>query len=281
MKTFLTIAASDSIGGAGIQADIRTATLLGLYPTCALTAVTAQNSEGVADSADVGCEMLRRQLECVLSDIRPDAVKIGLLPTAEAVKTVAGILRDLRLPVIVLDPVLSPTLGAAFADDDVADAIVRYLMPVVTLTTPNRPEYDILCQRAGMPVENLCDILLKGGHPDPSETTESDECADRLIPRLPSGGNPESGLLREIRVFRSKRIQTDNTHGTGCVLSSAIASFIALGHPVEDAVARAKEFLFNALSRSRHLRFGKGYGPALSIPEFTEHTLTLTDTLKI
>lgn len=267
MKTFLTIAASDSIGGAGIQADIRTATLLGLYPVCALTAVTAQNSEGVAASADVGCDMLRRQLECVLSDLRPDAVKIGLLPSAEAVETVAGILRDSKLPAIVLDPVLSPTLGAAFCGDDVADAIVTLLMPLVTLATPNRPEYDILCERAGMPVENFCDILLKGGHPDPSDATLPDECVDRLIPHLSSGSDTANARRREVRTFRSKRLHTDNTHGTGCVLSSAIASYIALGLPVEEAVAHAKEFLFNALSRSRHLRFGKGYGPALSIPE--------------
>lgn len=254
MKTFLTIAASDCIGGAGIQADILTASHFGLYAASALTAVTAQNSCGVEACHPVGPDMLERQLHCIMADFRPDAVKVGMMPDTDTVEIVSRFLRRFSLDNVVIDPVLRPSFGNEFTCTGVDVAIVEKLLPVATLITPNIDEFKTIAQIAGgWPTCRA--MLLKGGHTD-----HDDDNTELAVDRLYAPSFPGSHPIE----FKAVRIETSNTHGSGCVLSSAIASCLALGKDIPQAVRDGKEFLHRALSHGKEIRFGKcGYGPSL------------------
>lgn len=252
MKTVLSIAGSDSSGGAGIQADLKTITMNGAYGMTAVTALTAQNTTGVTDIMNVTPDFLAEELDAVFTDIWPDAVKIGMVSEAELIRVIARKLKEYRASHIVLDPVMVATSGAKLISDDAISSLTEYLLPLAELITPNIPEAEQLSGRAITSEEDMitaareissrygCCTLLKGGH--------SLNDANDLLCR--------DG---EILWFRGKRIHNPNTHGTGCTLSSAIAANLAKGFPLDDSVGRAKEYISGALGAM--LDLGKGSGP--------------------
>lgn len=252
----LSIAGSDSGGGAGIQADLKTFSALGCFGMTAVTALTAQNSTGVRAIHGVPPEMLAAQIDAVVEDIGVDAVKIGMLHSTVTVKTVAAALDRHRLRPVVLDPVMVATSGARLIDPPAVAALVRQLFPQAVLVTPNLDEAALLDDR---PIASEADmeaaarrllamgakaVLLKGGH------LAGEVVADLL---LIDGDGP--------RWFHGPRIPTANTHGTGCTLSSAIAAFLALGQPLADAVAAARDYVRAALEAGAPVRTGAGSGP--------------------
>lgn len=252
MKTALSIAGSDSSGGAGIQADIKTMTVNGVYAMSAVTALTAQNTTGVTGIFEVTPEFLEQQLDAVFADIPPDAVKIGMVSSSELIQVIAEKLKEYNAKNIVVDPVMVSTSGARLIREEALETLENELIPLATVITPNIPEAEIL---SGRPIQNAedmtaaareiggrfgCSVLLKGGH------SVSD--ADDLL--YDSGG---------CKWFRGKRIDNPNTHGTGCTLSSAIAANLAKGCDLETAVERAKEYISGALGAM--LDLGKGSGP--------------------
>ncbi|MBA3880203.1 MULTISPECIES: bifunctional hydroxymethylpyrimidine kinase/phosphomethylpyrimidine kinase [Sphingomonas] len=249
----LIIAGSDSGGGAGIQADIKTVTMLGGHAMTAVTAITAQNTLGVQLVAPVSPDVVAEQMASVLDDIGVDAIKIGMLPNEEVVRIVAGVLLawrgpperwlpGTRMPVpVVLDPVLVATSGDALADTSVARAIVGRLMPFASLVTPNHHEARILFDIPGF-TDRGVPILYKGGD------AAGDEITDTLF-----------GLEGDNIDWTAKRIETTSTHGTGCTLASAIATYLAYGYPLQAAVARARQFVRIALKDAPG--FGGGHGP--------------------
>ena len=253
----LSIAGSDSGGGAGIQADLKTFAALGCYGMSAITAVTAQNTLGVRAIAPVPVEVVSAQIAAVLEDIGADAIKIGMLFSAELIRAVAESLRPWadRIPV-VLDPVMVAQSGDALSRDDFAEALQGELLPLACLMTPNLPEAEKLLGRPvraeGMEtaVRDLAElgcanVLLKGGH------LAGEDCEDLLF------------LGKEQRLVRlpGKRIPTRNNHGTGCTLSSAIAAGLARGLPLIDAVVQAKSYLTAALQAGAAMQIGQGHGP--------------------
>ena len=252
MKTALSIAGSDCSGGAGIQADLKTFAMNGVYGMSAITALTAQNTTGVRDILEVSPHFLEAQLDAVFEDIFPDAVKIGMVSSAELVETIAGRLRHYGAGNIVVDPVMVATSGSALMKTDAVDVLAQELLPLAALVTPNIPEGEVL---SGLSIKNQqdmeraakkisadfsCPVLLKGGH----ALCDADDllCADG-----------------KLTWFHGERIDTPNTHGTGCTLSSAIAANLAKGFPLEEAVKRAKEYVSGALAAG--LDLGKGAGP--------------------
>ncbi len=252
MKTALTIAGSDSSGGAGIQADIKTMTANGVYATSAITALTAQNTTGVYGILESTPEFLANQLDCIFTDIFPDAVKTGMVSSTALIAVIADKLRQYGARNIVVDPVMVATSGARLISEEAVDALKEKLLPLATLLTPNIPEAEVL---SGMTIENAadmekaaraiseqygCAVLCKGGH------QISD--ADDLLWREGAGV-----------WFRGRRIQNSNTHGTGCTLSSAIASNLAKGYDLDQSVRRAKEYISGALAAM--LDLGHGSGP--------------------
>ena len=252
MKKVLTIAGSDSGGGAGIQADIKTMTMNGVFAMSAVTALTAQNTTGVQGIFEVPPEFLAKQLDSVFTDLRPDAVKIGMVSSAPLAETIAERLTFYRAENIVVDPVMVATSGARLIAGNAVDTLRRCLFPLAAVLTPNIPEAEVLC---GWHIESAADmeraareigekygsaVLLKGGH------TVND--ANDL---LWDGGSA--------RWFYGKRIDNPNTHGTGCTLSSAIAANLAKGFSMEDAVDRAKAYISGALGAM--LDLGAGSGP--------------------
>jgi len=267
----LAIAGSDSSGGAGIQADIKTITMLGGYAMTAITAITAQNSIGVQAVQALPAELVAQQIESCLSDIGADAIKIGMLGSPEIADMVADRLEGLAIP-IVFDPVMVATSGAVLADQGTVAAFGR-LMALATLTTPNIPELEALSgmsagdepsmgDAAGHLIEtySASAVLAKGGHwpggkiiaSDGSETLTDDTIFDCLYMQSPEG------YWSEI-VFRHERVDTRHTHGTGCTLSSAIATFLGQGLDLGDAVGKAREFVRKALLAAPG--FGAGHGP--------------------
>ena len=253
MKTVLSIAGSDSSGGAGIQADIKTIASYGLYAETAITAITAQNTCGVRAVQDVSPEVVGAQIDAVFEDIRPDAVKIGMVSSAQIINVIAERLRFHQASNVVLDPVMVATSGSRLIEQQAVDALVSNLVPLADVITPNMPEAEVLC---GFPVvdddgmmqaakllsgKTNGAVLVKGGH-------LADTADDLLL--LPDG--------RHAWLW-AKRIVTSNTHGTGCTLSSAIASGLAQGNGIEQAVRRAKGFVRGALSTG--LDLGQGSGP--------------------
>ena len=235
----LSIAGSDSSGGAGIQADIKTITVMGGYAMTAITAVTAQSTLGVTDVAALSPAMVAAQIDTCTGDIGVDAVKIGMLGSSEIAAVVAQRLEALAVPV-VFDPVMIATSGSLLADPATVAGFER-LMALATLTTPNVPELQALGGDAGMAARGVT-YLAKGGD------AEGDVVEDRLV--VP--GQPPV-------VWHAARIVTRHTHGTGCTLSSAIATLLGRGLPLEDAVVGARNFVRAALAAAP--RFGKGHGP--------------------
>ena len=252
MKTTLTIAGSDCSGGAGIQADIKTMTLNGVYAMSAITALTAQNTTGVRGVQEATPEFLAQQIDAVFEDIRPDAVKIGMVSSAELIRTIAERLKFHKAENVVVDTVMVATSGARLINEDAIDVLKSELIPLATLVTPNIPEAEVL---SGMKIQNKDDMLEAA-----RIISESYHCAVLL-----KGGHSVSDandLLYQngsYQWFCGKRIDNPNTHGTGCTLSSAIAANLAKGYTLEDSVLRAKEYISDALSAM--LDLGNGSGP--------------------
>ncbi len=252
MKKVLTIAGSDCSGGAGIQADIKTMTVHGVYAMSAITALTAQNTTGVYGVFEATPAFVGQQLDCIFQDIRPDAVKIGMVSNAGIIEVIAKKLGDYRAQNIVVDPVMVSTSGSRLISDDALDTLKEKLLPMATAITPNIPEAECLCGfavhstddmlRAAKALEALLKggIILKGGH-------LSDSADDLLLFR------------GEAHWYHSARVENPNNHGTGCTLSSAIACNLALGHPLPEAFRRAKNYITGALSSM--LNLGQGSGP--------------------
>lgn len=256
MRTALTIAGSDSSGGAGIQADIKTMMANGVYAMSAITALTAQNTTGVTAIMEATPEFLKEQLDNVFTDIRPDAVKIGMVASSGLIETIADRLTCYKAENVVVDPVMVATSGARLISEDAIKTLTAKLLPLAAVVTPNIPEAEILCgwSEGSISTENDmiqaakhisesydCAVLLKGGH--------SVNDANDLLYR-PDG---------EYKWFRGKRIDNPNTHGTGCTLSSAIASNLAKGYDLNTAVELAKDYISGALAAM--LDLGKGSGP--------------------
>lgn len=254
MKTCLTIAGSDSSGGAGIQADLKTMTVNGVYAMSVITALTAQNTQGVTGILDVSPEFITEQMDAVFTDIYPDAIKIGMVSSPEIVEAIAASLEKYQAKNIVLDPVMVATSGAKLLKEEAMDSLINRLIPLADVITPNIPEGEIL---AGMEITNEdemikaaekigkkydCAVLLKGGH-------RVNDANDLLY---------RDG---EFKWFRSERIDNPNTHGTGCTLSSAIGANLAKGYDIDQAIEKAKDYLTGALRAG--LDLGKGSGPLM------------------
>lgn len=251
-KTTLTIAGSDSSGGAGIQADIKTMQANGVYAMSAITALTAQNTTGVSGIFEVTPEFLGQQLDAVFTDIYPDAVKIGMVASAELVKMIAFKLKEYKAERIVVDPVMVSTSGSRLISEEAIHILKTELFPLASVLTPNIPEAEVLfgasihsaedMERAAQAIseEYHCAVLLKGGH-------QLNDANDLLY------------VEEKSRWFYGRRIDNPNTHGTGCTLSSAIASNLAKGYGLEEAVERAKEYISGALAAM--LDLGAGSGP--------------------
>ena len=252
MKTALTIAGSDSSGGAGIQADLKTMTVNGVFAMSAVTALTAQNTTGVTDILESTPKFLAEQLDAIFTDIFPDAVKIGMVSSGELIAVIAEKLRQYGARHIVVDPVMVATSGAKLLRDDAIETLRRELLPLAEVLTPNIPEAEIL---SGMSIRSAADM----------ETAAKVICETYGCAVLCKGGhnlNDANDLLwREGRGrwFNGRRIRNPNTHGTGCTLSSAIAANLAKGFCLDDSVQRAKEYLSGALEAM--LDLGHGAGP--------------------
>ena len=252
MKTVLSIAGSDSSGGAGIQADIKTITMNGVYAMSAITALTAQNTLGVRRVSEVAPDFLKEQIDAVFEDIFPDSVKIGMVSSCELINVIADRLKFYNAKNIVVDPVMAATSGSALIKSDAIKTLLTKLLPIATLVTPNIPEAEVLSdikiygwedmiKAADVMSKNYgCSVLLKGGH-------NINDANDLLY----ANG--------EYHWFDGKRIDNPNTHGTGCTLSSAIASNLAKGFALSESVQRAKEYISGALSA--RLDLGQGSGP--------------------
>ena len=261
MKTALTIAGSDCSGGAGIQADMKTMTMNGVYAMSVITALTAQNTTGVTGIMEVSPEFLSKQLDAVFSDIFPDAIKIGMVSSPDLIEVIAERLSFYKARNIVVDPVMVATSGAKLISDDAVEVLIDKLMPLATVITPNIPEAEIL---SGMKISSEKDmaeaaalisekisrndsgrkvaVLIKGGH--------SICDANDLLYQGESAVN-----------FQGERIDNPNTHGTGCTLSSAIASFLAIGNPLDESIRNAKNYITGALRAG--LDLGHGSGPLM------------------
>lgn len=254
----LSIAGSDSGGGAGIQADLKTFAALGCFGMTAITAITAQNTVGVAAIHGVPPEMVKAQIDAVVGDIGVDAIKIGMLLSADIVQAVADALRQLDpRPPIVLDPVMVATSGDRLLAPDTVEVMVRELFPLATVVTPNLDEAVLLLlQRPIASAEALLDaavdlvglgaptVLVKGGHLEGDEVTDVFAAADGRT-----------------QVFRAPRIQSSNVHGTGCTLSSAIAAYLAMGRPLTAAIKLGRSFVREAIAAGAEVTTGHGHGP--------------------
>lgn len=252
MQTALTIAGSDCSGGAGIQADLKTMTMNGVYAMSAITALTAQNTTGVKAIQESTPAFLKEQIDAVFEDIYPDAVKIGMVSSVELIHVIADRLKHYRAKNVVVDPVMVATSGSALIKNEAVQALIEELLPIAALVTPNIPEAQVL---SGLTVKTeddmieaakkigdtyRCAVLLKGGH----------------------SVNDANDLLYadgKMRWFEGKRIDNPNTHGTGCTLSSAIAANLAKGFSLEESVMRAKNYISAALAAM--LDLGAGSGP--------------------
>ncbi len=252
MKTALTIAGSDCSGGAGIQADMKTMTMNGVYAMSAITALTAQNTTGVRAIQESTPDFLKQQIDAVFEDIYPDAVKIGMVASSELIRVIADRLRYYDAKNVVIDPVMVATSGSALMKNDAVQTLIEELLPLAILVTPNIPEAQVLSDLTIETKENMvtaakqigdnyhCAVLLKGGH-------SINDANDLLY----ANG--------ELVWFEGKRIDNPNTHGTGCTLSSAIASNLAKGFTLAESVQRAKDYISGALAAM--LDLGKGSGP--------------------
>jgi len=268
----LTIAGSDSGGGAGLQADLKVISSLGAYGMSVITAITAQNTLGVTRIQDVDLDMVEAQIDAVFLDIGVDVVKIGMLASPEIVRTVAKSLRRHGAKRIVLDPVLRATSGASLGGDDTAQAMITELFPMATLITPNLDEASLLLGRDisapqdfKLAAEEMLEmgpqaVLIKGGHLDNTHTQLTDYLISRTL---------EDGLeVIQTKEFKHYRVNTLNTHGTGCSLASAIATYLAEGHDLSHAVAKAIAYVEAGLEAGRFLNIGEGPGPLWHMHDF-------------
>ncbi len=264
MKKVLTIAGSDSCGGAGIQADIKTMTMNGVYAMSAVTALTAQNTTGVRGIMEASPEFLRQEIDAVFEDIYPDAVKIGMVASTGLIEVIADSLKAYEAKNVVVDPVMVATSGARLIAEDAMDTLKKELLPLATVITPNIPEAEILADMSIADEKGMeeavrkifemfgCSVLLKGGH-------RVNDANDVLFDG------------KEMTWFEGERIDNPNTHGTGCTLSSAIASNLAKGFDLKGSVSRAKAYISGALAANMNL--GKGSGPL-------QHNFDLTGRFK-
>ena len=251
MKTALTIAGSDSSGGAGIQADIKAMTMNGVFAMSAITALTAQNTLGVTGISEVTPEFLGLQIDAVFTDIPPDAVKIGMVSSSALIRVIAAKLRQYGARNVVVDPVMVATSGARLISEDAVGTLTAELLPIATVITPNIPEAEVLAGREIKSASDMeaaaraigdkygCAVLCKGGH----QLNDANDFLWR------DGGG---------KWFNGKRIDNPNTHGTGCTLSSAIAANLAKGATLDEAVERAKAYLSGALAAMLDLGHGRG-----------------------
>ncbi len=254
MKAALTIAGSDSSGGAGIQADIKTMTCNGIYAMSAITALTAQNTTGVTAIMEVEPEFLKEQIKACVTDIFPDAVKTGMVSSSSLIRVISQAIREYGLKNVVVDPVMVATSGAKLITDEAIETLKKELLPLATVITPNIPEAEVLCgfeiktesamEEAARKINGDfgCAVLLKGGH-------NLNDANDFLYDGL-------GGVW-----FNGKKIDNPNTHGTGCTLSSAIAANLAKGLPLTAAVKNAKDYISSALEAM--LDLGQGSGPLM------------------
>lgn len=266
MKRALTIAGSDSGGGAGIQADLKTFAARGVFGMSVLTALTAQNTVGVQGVYEIPIEFIAQQIDSVATDIGTDAVKTGMLSSAPIVKVVADKVREHKLAPLVVDPVMVAKSGDHLLRDDARDALVNLLLPLATVVTPNLHEARVLCgfdivslddmKRAAVAIHKMGPhhVVVKGGHLPASSAA---------IDLLYDG--------KDFLEFTSPRLETQNTHGTGCTFASAIAAELAKGNSVAEAVRIAKDYIAQVIRASMHLGIGHGHGPmnhmALLIPD--------------
>lgn len=252
MQTVLTIAGSDCSGGAGIQADLKTIAAHGLYGMSVITALTAQNTTGVFGIKEISPAFVRKQLDCVFEDIRPNAVKIGMVSSATIVDAIADGLKWWSPENIVIDPVMISTSGRTLLQSDAVDALRTHLLPLADLVTPNLPEAEALC---GFPIVNAVDMERAA-----RAITQSIGCATLVKGGHAAGAADDVLCLQgKLHWFHGKRIQNPNTHGTGCTLSSAIACGLACGQSLPDSIAAAKDYLGGALAAG--LNLGRGSGP--------------------
>lgn len=252
MKNVLTIAGSDSCGGAGIQADLKTFSALGTYGMSAITAVTAQNTKGVLMVRELDIEMIATQINCIFDDIKVHAVKIGMVSNAEIINTIAKCLKEKEAVNIVLDPVMVSKSNCKLLRPEACNALVKYLFPLADVVTPNIPEAEVIINHPIRTVDEMKwaaaeihklgakNVIVKGGHLD-------GDAVDVFY-------NGEEYVL-----FPGQRINTKNTHGTGCTFSSAIAAHLALGYSVKEAGEKAKKYITTAIAHS--LELGHGVGP--------------------
>jgi len=260
MKTYpvvLSVAGSDSGGGAGIQADLKTMTSLGVYAATVITAITAQNTLGVRAIQSVTVDNFQQQLEAVMDDLDVDAVKIGMLHTPEIVEVLALTLKKYKPKYIVLDPVMVATSGDSLIQQASIETMKKCLFPLASIITPNLKEASILLNRTIQTVDDMkqaaydllsldCHaVLIKGGHLKDKSMTDV----------LWIKGESTS------HCFSSTYIETQNSHGTGCTLSSAIASYLALGYELKEAVGLAKQYVFQAIMHGKDICIGHGHGP--------------------
>ena len=260
MKTYpcvLTIAGSDCSGGAGIQADIKTISALGAYAASAITAVTVQNTLGVTDIHPIPPSIVKGQIEAVMTDIRPEVIKIGMINDIQIVKVIAGAIKKFKPRYVVFDPVMVSTSGCKLIEDDAIEAIKQYLIPLATIITPNLSEAEVLSGTHLPDVDSMkqtaikllqlgCQsVLIKGGHLE----------GNRMCDILQVKGETEAYM------FSALKVDSQNTHGTGCTLSSAIASFLSLGHSLPAAVEKAKAYVYQGIMEGKDVHIGDGHGP--------------------
>ncbi len=263
-KTVLTIAGTDPSGGAGIQADIKAISACGCYATSSITAVVAQNTLGVTDIHPIPNSMLRKQIIAVLEDVGTDAVKIGMLHSAETIEIVNDTLQQFNITNIVLDPVMVATSGDTLLQDDAINTLKTVLIPNARVITPNIPEAELLLGKKVVSQSDLpqfakelsnnkqVSVLLKAGH------LSDNELIDIFY-------NSETDEIIELK---SKRLNTRNTHGTGCTLSSAFAAFLAQGLDLNEAAREAKNYINNAIIEGAKYEIGKGHGPVHHFHKF-------------
>jgi hydroxymethylpyrimidine/phosphomethylpyrimidine kinase len=256
MKTALTIAGSDSGGGAGIQADLKTFAAHGVFGTSAVTALTAQNTLGVQGVFEIPADFVGRQIDSIARDIGADAVKIGMISNAGIIEVVTAKIAEYSLLPLVLDPVMVAKGGDSLLRDDAKEALIRILLPAATIVTPNLPEAEVLC---GFAISGIDDmhraarailalgpkaVVVKGGH-----LADRHESVDVFFDG------------KDFLEFTAVRVKSKNTHGTGCTFSSAIAASLALGLPLREAVKSAKDYVSRIIAASVDLGIGHGHGP--------------------
>lgn len=274
MKTVLTIAGSDCSGGAGIQADLKAMAAHGVYGMSAITSLTAQNTTGVYGISDVTPEFLANQLDCIFTDIYPDAVKIGMVSDERLIEVIADRFAQYKAHDIVVDTVMVSTSGSRLLKENAIDTLYKRLIPLADVITPNIPEAEVL---SGIKISSEDDMVQAGELIlDKIRNTSNNTCDTIKLPAILIKGGHEVSTANDLLYrdgsvcwFNGERVDNPNTHGTGCTLSSAIASNLALGYGLEEAVRHSKDYITGALRAN--LNLGHGSGPL-------NHMYFLTDT---